>query len=30
MLLGVSAVMLAGAGAVFDEQLGMTKMFGII
>ena len=30
MLLGVSAVMLAGAGAVFDEQLGMTKMFGIM
>ena len=25
MLLGVSAVMLAGAGAVFEEQLGLTK-----
>jgi uncharacterized membrane protein YkvI len=30
MLLGVSAVMLAGAGAVFEEQLGMTKMIGIM
>lgn len=25
MLLGVSAVMLAGAGAVFEEQLGLSK-----
>ncbi|MDQ1146911.1 putative membrane protein YkvI [Bacillus sp. SORGH_AS 510] len=29
MLLGVSAVMLAGAGAVFDEQLGLSKNFGV-
>lgn len=29
MLLGVSAVMLAGAGAVFDEQLGLPKNIGI-
>ena len=30
MLLGVSAVMLAGAGAVFEEQLGLNKMAGIV
>lgn len=30
MLLGVSAVMLAGAGAVFQEQLGLTKMSGVL
>ncbi|PLR75582.1 hypothetical protein CU633_20290 [Bacillus sp. V3-13] len=30
MLLGVCAVMLAGAGAVFDEQLGLTKMAGVL
>jgi uncharacterized membrane protein YkvI len=29
MLLGVSAVMLSGAGAVFEEQLGLTKNAGI-
>ncbi|MDQ1003925.1 putative membrane protein YkvI [Neobacillus niacini] len=29
MLLGVSAVMLAGAGAVFEEQLGLSKNLGI-
>ena len=29
MLLGVSAVMLSGAGAVFEEQLGMPKRFGV-
>jgi uncharacterized membrane protein YkvI len=29
MLLGVSAVMLAGAGAVFREQLGLSKNFGV-
>ncbi|SDN16828.1 GerAB/ArcD/ProY family transporter [Bacillus sp. OK048] len=29
MLLGVTAVMLAGAGAVFEEQLGLTKNLGI-
>jgi uncharacterized membrane protein YkvI len=29
MLLGVCAVMLAGAGAVFQEQLGLTKNIGI-
>ena len=29
MLLGVSAVMLAGAGAVFEEQLGITKNVGV-
>ncbi len=28
MLLGVSAVMLAGAGAVFEEQLGLPKYVG--
>ncbi len=30
MLLGVTAVMLAGAGAVFEEQLGLSKNLGII
>ncbi|WHX42068.1 hypothetical protein QNH36_08025 [Mesobacillus sp. AQ2] len=30
MLLGVCAVMLSGAGAVFEEQLGLTKSLGII
>lgn len=30
MLLGVCGVMLAGAGAVFEEQLGFSKMAGII
>lgn len=30
MLLGVCAVMLSGAGAVFDEQLGLTKSVGVI
>lgn len=29
MLLGVSAVMLAGAGAVFEEQLGLSKNLGV-
>ncbi|WML56978.1 hypothetical protein [Neobacillus sp. PS2-9] len=29
MLLGVSAVMLAGAGAVFEEQLGLAKNLGV-
>ncbi|HJV32020.1 MAG TPA: hypothetical protein VJ558_07470, partial [Bacillales bacterium] len=29
MLLGVCAVMLSGAGAVFEEQLGLTKNLGI-
>ncbi|MEW9050269.1 MAG: hypothetical protein AB2392_03880 [Neobacillus sp.] len=29
MLLGVSAVMLAGAGAVFEEQLGLSKSLGV-
>jgi uncharacterized membrane protein YkvI len=29
MLLGVSAVMLAGAGAVFKEQLGLSKNLGV-
>ncbi|WP_066317740.1 hypothetical protein [Bacillus sp. FJAT-29814] len=29
MLLGVSAVMLAGAGAVFEEQLGLPKYIGV-
>lgn len=29
MLLGVCAVMLSGAGAVFEEQLGLTKALGI-
>ncbi|WP_442599290.1 YkvI family membrane protein [Neobacillus sp. D3-1R] len=30
MLLGVCAVMLSGAGAIFQEQLGINKMIGII
>ncbi|HYK72119.1 MAG TPA: GerAB/ArcD/ProY family transporter [Pseudoneobacillus sp.] len=30
MLLGVCAVMLSGAGAIFEEQLGMDKIIGII
>lgn len=29
MLLGVSAVMLAGAGAVFEEQLGLPRNIGV-
>ncbi len=29
MLLGVSAVMLSGAGAVFEEQLGLEKSLGV-
>ncbi|MEH7414231.1 hypothetical protein V7266_02940 [Neobacillus drentensis] len=29
MLLGVSAVMLSGAGAVFEEQLGLSKNVGV-
>lgn len=29
MLIGVCAVMLSGAGAVFEEQLGFRKMYGI-
>lgn len=29
MLFGVTAVMLSGAGSVFEEQLGMSKMFGV-
>ena len=29
MLLGVSAVMLSGAGAVFEEQLGLSKSLGV-
>lgn len=29
MLLGVCSVMLSGAGAVFEEQLGMTKSIGV-
>lgn len=29
MLLGVSAVMLAGAGAVFEEQLGLSRNLGV-
>jgi uncharacterized membrane protein YkvI len=29
MLLGVCAVMLSGAGAVFEEQLGINKIIGI-
>ncbi|GHH98394.1 YkvI family membrane protein [Neobacillus kokaensis] len=29
MLIGVSAVMLAGAGAVFEEQLGLPKNVGV-
>lgn len=30
MLIGVCAVMLAGAGAVFEEQLGLSKTSGVI
>ncbi|TRZ38893.1 hypothetical protein CEQ21_26370 [Niallia circulans] len=30
MLIGVCAVMLSGAGAVFEEQLGLSKAFGVI
>jgi uncharacterized membrane protein YkvI len=30
MLLGVCAVMLSGAGAVFEEQLGLSKSLGVI
>ncbi|MHC0038635.1 YkvI family membrane protein [Pseudoneobacillus sp. C159] len=30
MLLGVGAVMLSGAGAIFDEQLGISKVIGIV
>jgi uncharacterized membrane protein YkvI len=30
MLIGVSAVMLAGAGAVFEEQLGLPKVCGVL
>ncbi|WP_391558376.1 GerAB/ArcD/ProY family transporter [Robertmurraya sp.] len=30
MLLGVSAVMLSGAGAVFQEQLGLSRSLGIM
>ncbi|WP_338469992.1 hypothetical protein R4Z10_14400 [Niallia sp. XMNu-256] len=30
MLIGVSAVMLAGAGAVFQEQLELSRMIGIM
>jgi uncharacterized membrane protein YkvI len=30
MLLGVCAVMLSGAGAIFEEQLGMSKVIGIV
>lgn len=30
MLIGVCAVMLAGAGAVFEEQLGFPKLSGIL
>jgi uncharacterized membrane protein YkvI len=30
MLLGVTAVMLSGAGAVFEEQLGMPKQAGVL
>ncbi|MEH7501722.1 hypothetical protein V7152_06680 [Neobacillus drentensis] len=29
MLLGVSAVMLSGAGAIFEEQLGLPKAVGV-
>jgi uncharacterized membrane protein YkvI len=29
MLIGVTAVMISGAGAVFDEQLGYSKSFGV-
>ncbi len=30
MLLGVCAVMLSGAGAVFEEQLGLSKSIGVV
>jgi uncharacterized membrane protein YkvI len=30
MLLGVCAVMLSGAGAIFEEQLGLNKIIGIM
>ncbi|WP_374720617.1 YkvI family membrane protein [Peribacillus tepidiphilus] len=30
MLLGVTSVMLSGAGAVFEEQLGISKLKGIL
>ena len=30
MLIGVCAVMFSGAGAVFEEQLGLSKVFGVI
>jgi uncharacterized membrane protein YkvI len=30
MLIGVCAVMLAGAGAIFEEQLGLSKASGVI
>ncbi|WP_071459259.1 YkvI family membrane protein [Bacillus massilinigeriensis] len=30
MLVGVGAVMLSGAGAVFDEQLGLSKTIGVV
>ncbi|MFE8703559.1 hypothetical protein ACFYKX_23625 [Cytobacillus sp. FJAT-54145] len=30
MLLGVCAVMLSGAGAIFEEQLGLTKNIGVL
>ncbi|MDZ5470558.1 hypothetical protein SM124_02230 [Bacillus sp. 31A1R] len=30
MLLGVCAVMLSGAGAIFQEQLGLSKNFGVL
>lgn len=29
MLFGVTAVMLSGSGAVFEEQLGLSKLFGV-
>ncbi|MGM9928215.1 MAG: hypothetical protein ACI35P_09720 [Bacillus sp. (in: firmicutes)] len=29
MLFGVTAVMLSGAGAVFEEQVGLTKVLGV-
>ncbi|WP_019242506.1 MULTISPECIES: YkvI family membrane protein [Bacillus] len=30
MLFGVTAVMLSGAGAVFEEQIGLSKMAGVL
>lgn len=30
MLLGVTAVMISGAGAVFEEQLGLSRLIGVI